>query len=293
MGEISGMTGFGRSEGQLADKSWVWETRSVNGKGLDARVRVPNGYERLEPLFRTEAKLRFLRGNIQASLNISTDRSEGKVRVDQSRIRQLLEAAEPFIADGSVEKPTFDGLLGIRGVLDVDDSVSDDQQSALDDAILHSLGEALDALYESRLAEGRALEPVLRGHVEEVARLTALAKQNDSLALDAIRDRVAAKFAELLPEGLPSDKLAIEAAALAVKMDVREEVDRLDAHIVSARSLLDAGSPTGRKLDFLTQEFNREANTLCSKSADSSLTQTGLAMKNAIDQLREQVQNVE
>jgi uncharacterized protein (TIGR00255 family) len=293
MGQISGMTGFGRSEGQLGDKSWVWETRSVNGKGLDARVRVPNGFERLEPLFRAQVKSKFVRGNVQASLNISTDRSEGVVRVDQERIKRLLAAAEPFIADGSVEKPSFDGLLGIRGVLEVDDSVSEDQQSALDDAILGSLGEALEALQESRLAEGRALEPILRGHVEEVSKLTAQATQNDSLRLERIRDRVCAKFAELLPEGLPEDKLAMEAAAMAVKMDVREEVDRLNAHVESARGLLDAGSPTGRKLDFLTQEFNREANTLCSKSADSSLTQTGLAMKNAIDQLREQVQNVE
>ena len=293
MGQISGMTGFGRSEGHLGDTSWVWETRSVNGKGLDVRVRLPTGYERLEPEFRKQAKSRFVRGNIQASLNINVDRSDSQVRVDAGRIAGLLAAAEPFIADGRVQKPTFDGLLGIRGVLEVDDSVSEDHQVALDAAILENLGAALDALETSRLAEGRALESILRGHVEEISNFTEQATQNASLRLETIRDRIAAKFSELLPEGLPEDKLAMEAAALAIKMDVREEVDRLTAHVVSARELLDAGSPTGRKLDFLTQEFNREANTLCSKSADSSLTRTGLAMKNTIDQLREQVQNVE
>jgi len=184
-------------------------------------------------------------------------------------------------------------LLGIRGVLDIEDSREDVDQDALETIILASLVSVLDDLLEARREEGAALSGVLSGFVDTIEALTIEANANAALRVENIRDRVAAKYAELLPEGLPEDRLVMEAASLAVKMDVREEIDRLKAHIDSARTLLSAGSPTGRKLDFLTQEFNREANTLCSKSADSDLTRVGLAMKNAVDQLREQVQNVE
>ncbi len=159
--------------------------------------------------------------------------------------------------------------------------------------LLLQLAEALGALQTARHDEGRTLETVLSGHIDTIEQLTREAAASAAVRIDTIRDRLAAKFAELIEGDLPEDRLAQEAAALAVKMDVREELDRLEAHIASARELLAAGSPTGRKLDFLSQEFNREANTLCSKSSDSSLTQIGLAIKNAVDQFREQVQNVE
>ena len=159
--------------------------------------------------------------------------------------------------------------------------------------LLETLGVALDGLREARHEEGRQLGELLAGHVDTIEQLTREAEACDAVRLDAMRDRLAARFAELLGDAIPEDRLATEAAALAVRMDVREELDRLHAHVGSARELLSAGSPAGRKLDFLSQEFNREANTLCSKSADSSLTRIGLAIKNAVDQFREQVQNVE
>jgi uncharacterized protein (TIGR00255 family) len=293
MGALSGMTGFGRSEGSCQAVSWTWEIRSVNGKGLEARFRFPAGYERLEAKARELAKARFARGNIQAGLTLRREKSAEQLRVDSDRLDQLVEAAIPYVEAGRVALPTFDGLLSVRGVLDFEDAPVEIDQEVEDTAILQSLEAGLDDLRTARLAEGTALHDILSAHVDTIESLTREAAGTAALRSDAIRDRIAAKYAELLPEGLPEDRLAIEAAALAIKMDVREELDRLVAHVGSARELLVAGSPTGRKLDFLSQEFNREANTLCSKSADSTLTRIGLAMKNAVDQLREQVQNVE
>jgi uncharacterized protein (TIGR00255 family) len=293
MSKLSGMTGFGRSEGNCEDISWTWEIRSVNGKGLEARFRFPAGYERLEAKARELAKARFSRGNIQAGLTLRREKSAEQLRIDTDRLDQLMQAALPYVDAGRASLPSFDGLLSVRGVLDFEDAPVETDQSVEDAAILVSLESALDDLQTARLAEGAALADILSAHVDTIESLTTEAGGTAALRSDAIRDRIAAKFAELLPEGLPEDRLAIEAAALAIKMDVREELDRLVAHIESARDLLAAGSPTGRKLDFLSQEFNREANTLCSKSSDSTLTRIGLALKNAVDQLREQVQNVE
>lgn len=291
MGELSGMTGFARCEGVAGEWRWSWEARSVNGKGLDARLRFPAGYDRLEAKARELVKARFVRGNIQATLVLKRDTADGGLDIDTARIEALLKAAQPFVERGLVRKPTFEGLLGVVNLLGGEPVEAADE--ALDAAVLDGLAQTLDALKAARLDEGRTLAPVLSGHIDTVERLTREAASSAAVRIDAIRDRLAAKFAELLDGDLPEDRLAQEAAALAVKMDVREELDRLEAHIASARELLAAGSPTGRKLDFLSQEFNREANTLCSKSSDSSLTQIGLALKNAVDQFREQVQNVE
>lgn len=293
MADLSGMTGFGRAEGAAANLRWIWEVRSVNGKGLEARYRLPGGFERIEAKARERVKQRFTRGNLQASLNLRQDAGNADLRIDTARLEALIEASRPYVARNEVAVPQFDGLLAVRGVLDVEDVLDEKTQAGIDAAILESFSQALDALKSARLEEGAALKTVLSGHVDQIETLTSQAKASDSVRLSAIRDRIAAKFAELLPEGLDEDRLTSEAATMAVKMDIREEIDRLEAHIVSARDLLSAGSPVGRKLDFLSQEFNREANTLCSKSADSSLTRIGLELKNTIDQLREQVQNVE
>ena len=293
MDALSGMTGFARTEARHEAFSWVWEVRSVNGKGLEARFRFPNCYERLEPAARELARARFSRGNIQASLTLHRDTAQAGLSLDTARIDAILAAAEPYIASGRVQPLSFDGLLSVRGVLDTEDHGEPGDTTALDAALLASLAEAFDQLRAVRLVEGAELKDLLCGHVDTIEALTAQANTSAAVRIDAIRDRIAAKYAELLPQGLDADRLATEAAAMAVKMDVREELDRLVAHIRAARELLNAGSPTGRKLDFLSQEFNREANTLCSKSSDSSLTQIGLAMKNTVDQFREQVQNVE
>jgi len=293
MGILSGMTGFARVDGATVGWTWTWEARSVNGKGLEARFRLPTGFEGLEAKARELAKSRFSRGNINASLNLRRESETGVARIDLARMHSLLDQAAPVLADGSVQAPTLDGMLALPGMIDNEQVGVGDDPDVLNAALLSTLTQAFDGLLEGRREEGAALSEVLSGHVAEITRLTGEAASHAATRTDAIRDRIAAKFAELLPDGLPEDRLATEAAMLAVKMDVREELDRLRAHIDAARALLAQGSPVGRKLDFLSQEFNREANTLCSKSADSSLTAIGLSLKNTVDQFREQIQNVE
>ena len=291
MSVLSGMTGFARTEGVHGDWRWSWEARSVNGKGLDVRLRFPPGFDRLEARARELGKARFVRGNIQASLVLKRDTGPAGLGIDTARIDALLEAARPYVERGQVQAPTFEAMAALAASLG--DDAPDTDDSGLDDAVIAGLGEAFDALRAARQDEGRALAALLDAHIDTVADLVAQAGGCAAVRLDAIRDRMTVKFAELLAGDLPEERLAQEAAALAVKMDVREELDRLNAHVASARELLAGGSPVGRKLDFLSQEFNREANTLCSKSSDSSLTQIGLELKNTIDQFREQVQNVE
>lgn len=291
MAVLSGMTGFARCEGVEGEWRWSWEARSVNGKGLEARFRFPAGIDRLEAKARELAKTRFTRGNVQATLVLRRDTAGAGIDIDTARIDALLRASQPYVESGRVQRPTFEGLVGLAASLG--SATPDEAGAGLDTAVLDGLARALDALQAARRQEGATLAPVLSGHVDTIEDLTRQAAGSAAVRIDAIRDRLAAKYAELLDGDLPEDRLAQEAAVMAVKMDVREELDRLEAHIASARELISGGSPVGRKLDFLSQEFNREANTLCSKSSDSSLTQIGLAIKNAVDQFREQVQNVE
>lgn len=293
MAAVMGMTGFGRSSGSAAGMVWSWEVRSVNGRGLELRLRLPSGYDRLDIPARDKLKKALSRGNVQASLTLKSEAGAMQAGLNAERINGLLDAASPWLAKGSIAAPRLDGLLAVDGVLEGQAERSESEQAVLDKACLDGLGEAIESLLEARAVEGLAMGELLAGHVDEIERLTGEAGANDSVRLDAIRDRLAVKFEELVDGGIEPERLATEAAVLAVKMDVREELDRLRAHIEAARELLAKGSPVGRKLDFLSQEFNREANTLCSKSSDSSLTQTGLALKNTIDQFREQIQNVE
>lgn len=293
MSQLSGMTGFARAEGQHENVRWVWEVRSVNGKGLEVRSRVPSGHDGLDLKIREQARKRFTRGNLQASLNIKRDASQTAPLINRAALDALLEQAEDLILSNKVERPRLDGLLAIDGILETSADPDPEARAALEKALLAGLGEALDGLKSAREEEGAALTPVLSGHIDKVESLTDAAEANAATRIDASRDRLSAKIAELVDAELEENRLAAEIAMLTVKMDVREELDRLRAHVASARELLKQGSPVGRKLDFLSQEFNREANTLCSKSSDSSLTQIGLDLKNVIDQFREQIQNVE
>ncbi|WP_300554107.1 YicC/YloC family endoribonuclease [Maricaulis sp.] len=293
MAAVMGMTGFGRSSGSASGMVWSWEVRSVNGRGLELRLRLPSGYDRLDIPARDKLKKALSRGNVQASLTLKSEAGAMPAGLNSERINGLLDAASPWLANGSIAAPRLDGLLAVDGVLEGQAERSESEQAVLDKACVDGLGEAIDSLLEARAVEGQAMAALLAGHVDEIERLTGEAASNDSVRLEAIRDRLAVKFEELVDGGIDPERLATEAAVMAVKMDVREELDRLRAHIEAARELLAKGSPVGRKLDFLSQEFNREANTLCSKSSDSSLTQTGLALKNTIDQFREQIQNVE
>lgn len=293
-GTLSGMTGFARAEGARGALAWAWEVKSVNGRGLDVRFRTPPGFDALEAKARERAQKRFARGSVSANLQLHRDAAAARVRVNADQLKAYIAAARPFVAEGAVAPPALDGLMALRGVIETDDGEIDaDERAALEVDMLASFEMALEALEGARREEGAALAPVLAGAVD---RIEALAGQAGSVAAaqpDAIRDRLRAKLAELLDGAVPEERLATEAAVLAVKADVREELDRLAAHVASARELLAASEPSGRRLDFLAQEFNREANTLCSKSPDTELTRIGLELKAVIDQFREQAQNVE
>lgn len=296
MAVLSGMTGFARAATSGDFGTLNAEARSVNGRGLDIRLRLPDGLGHLEAEVRNRIKSAFDRGSV--SLNISLEKPAslaGALVIDTARLRALAEAGQDLVAEGLVQPARLDGLLSLRGVVLSEDAQApaDDASDLLDAAVLALTDEALAALKLAREAEGAALMGVLMAQVDEIEALRVKAAAHPAVSLEAIRDRLKAKFDELLPSGLEPERLTQEAAAMAVKADVREEIDRLAGHVEAARALLKGGSPCGRKLDFLSQEFNREANTLCSKAADRGLTELGLAMKHVVDQLREQVQNVE
>ncbi|MCW5723589.1 MAG: YicC family protein [Maricaulaceae bacterium] len=287
------MTGFSRAGGALGAWSWAWELKSVNGRNFELRFRLPPALEGLEVALRDQARARFSRGNVQAALILKRDDSRAPALINETRLKALAEAARPFVDAGLAAPPRIDGLLLVKGVLVTSDEPADEELEALHAAVLAGFNAALSSLDVSRREEGASLTALLSALLDE---LEALTKQASGLAAarpEAIRERLKAKIDDLLPQGLDPDRLAQETALLAVKADIREELERLLEHVKSARVLLAGGSPAGRKLDFLSQEFNREANTLCSKSSDSDLTRIGLAMKAAVDQFREQVQNVE
>ena len=294
MAILSGMTGFGSASRSGAFGEVAVEARSVNAKGLDLRLRLPAGLDALESPIREMARARLSRGSVTVTVTLAAPDGAAGVSIDAERLDLFAEAAKA-LADRGLAAPASAGeLLALKGVVTADeaDPAALDPE-ALAAAATEAAGEALAGLQGARQAEGAALGEMLEEHLADVEALRDEAAASAGARPEAIKARVKAKFDELLPSGLDPERLETEAAALAVKADVREELDRLKAHLDEARRLLAAGSPCGRKLDFLSQEFNREANTLCSKAADPELTRTGLAMKAAIDRMREQVQNVE
>lgn len=294
MSQISGMTGFGRADGALDGWTWTVEARSVNGRSLEVRYRGPGGCDNLERLTKAAAQGRLNRG--QVTLGVQAKRAEGSEpapRVNEAVLANYLKLANQLAEEGAVP-PSADGLLALRGVIEVAEEVEDpDAHAAVEAAIAATIEQALDALKLSRQREGEQLTPVIRDFVGTIEALVARAELEASSQTEAIRERFTRRISELAPDapGL-EERIFLEAAALATKADVREELDRLTAHVDSARTLLQQ-PPAGRKLDFLMQEFMREANTLCSKSATTPLTGIGLELKAVIEQLREQVQNVE
>jgi uncharacterized protein (TIGR00255 family) len=299
MSAISGMTGFGRADGALDGWSWTVEARSVNGRTLDIRFRGPPGFDSLEARARAAAQARLARGQVTVGLTARRLESDTPaVRVNQPVLDHYLALANALAEQGTTP-PSADGLLALRGVLEIAEPVEDPEaRAAVETAMAVSLDAALDALKQSREREGAQLLPVLTGFVDRIAALTEEAAVRADDQTTAVRDRFARRMTDLAPNlseaGAPglADRIVLEAAALATRADVREELDRLAAHVASARLLLHQ-PPAGRKLDFLSQEFMREANTLCAKSATTALTATGLELKAVIEQLREQVQNVE
>lgn len=293
---LQSMTGFARSVANMASVAVAWELKSVNGKSIEARLRLPQGFERIEARVRQVIQKRFSRGNIQASLTVSRDAAAVQPVINEAFLRDLAELAQRLEQQYGTAPATADGLLALRGVLDLPEVAEDEAtRAALDEVIVAALNEALEGLEAARLAEGEALGELLAGHIEAIDRLTAQAENDPSRHPAAIRKKLAEQVALLMDASanLDEQRLHMEAAFLAAKADIREELDRLGTHVASARALLEAGGPIGRKLDFLAQEFNRESNTLCSKSNAASITAIGLELKTVVDQFREQVQNLE
>lgn len=293
---LSSMTGFARADGADAVRTWTWEARSVNGKSLDIRCRVPSGYDALEQVARKAATDRFRRGNISLSLSVERTAGAADFRINRDLFDRVLALRGELIGRVRDEMPSFEGLMAIRGMIEpVEAPESADAAAARDAAIAGSLDALFDALATARVEEGARLETVVVAHLAAISGLVEQAAASAAAQPEAIRARLQTLVGELIDAepSLPADRLAQEAALLVGKADVREEIDRLRAHLAAAEDLLSDGVAVGRRFDFLCQEFNREANTLCSKSADVALTRIGLDLKAAVEQLREQIQNVE
>lgn len=293
---LNSMTGFARTDGAHGGVRWFWEVRSVNGRGLDLRLRLPPGYDQIDPKARDAATKRFQRGSLTLNLTAQRETSGVVVKVNEAALAQVLRAVDEVRRLTGAPPPSADGLLALRGVLDVSDA---SETSGIDaevlNAIVTSLDSALAALAEARAAEGQRLHAILSAQIDDIERLTRGVQASPARAPEAIRARMAEQVARLVETSSALDpaRLHQEAVLLATRTDVEEEVQRLLSHVASARALLAEPGPVGRKLDFLAQEFNREANTLTSKAIDGEISRAGLALKTVIDQLREQVQNIE
>jgi uncharacterized protein (TIGR00255 family) len=290
------MTGFADGHGGRDSARWRWEAKSVNGRGLELRLRTPPGFESIEPAARTLASSRFKRGNFQITLTFDPGPAARGLRIDPAALAAAVKIAKEIQTETGLAPARVDGLLALKGVVIQDEAglPSAEEQAARDSAILKTLAECFDALMKARGSEGAKLAVVLNGQIDEIARLTEAAAQCAATQPAVLAERLKAQLADLLAPGAVSgERLEAEIAVLATKADIREEIDRLGAHVSEARKLVASGDAVGRRLDFLAQEFNREANTLCSKSADIALTRIGLDLKTAIDQFREQLQNVE
>jgi uncharacterized protein (TIGR00255 family) len=296
MTSFASMTGFAESAGSHGALRWRWEAKSVNSRSLDLRLRTPPGYDGLEPPARRLASERFQRGAFQISLSVETTEAGKGLTIDAVALASAVRIAREVAAETGLPPARVDGLLALKGVIVADEDAEADPavRAARDAAILESLALAFDRLAKERQREGAKLAQLLSAQVNEIARLVDEAARLAAAQPEALRARLSAQIKELLDgNSVSEERLAQEVAMLALKADVREELDRLTAHVQDARALIAQGKGVGRKLDFLAQEFNREANTLCSKSSDITLTRTGLAMKAVIDQFREQAQNVE
>ena len=293
---VSSMTGYARADGALDGAAWCWEARSVNSKGLDIRCRVPPGSDAIEAASRKAAADAFARGALTLSLQIDRGARPAALKIDEAALDRVLALHRSLGDRVDPAPPRLEALMAIRGVAETVEPAEDEAAvAARERAILDTLAAALDRLAAARAEEGARLLAVLRDRLDEIGRLTALAGRSAEAQPAMLRQRLERQVAELLEAriGIAGERLAQEAALLAAKADIREEIDRLDSHVAAARALLDAGGAIGRRLDFLCQELNREANTLCSKAADMALTRIGLDLKAAIEQFREQVQNVE
>ncbi|WP_265515552.1 YicC/YloC family endoribonuclease [Nitratireductor luteus] len=293
---LQSMTGFARAAREDEQASVSWELRSVNGRGLEARLRLPPGFERLEQPAKALIQKRFTRGNIQANLTITRGAVLRRPVIDEDFLIELAGLAKRLEEQYGAAPARADGLLALRGVMDVPDTSADEAvRDHMDALALAALDDALGELELARIDEGASLGALLAGQLMTIESLTYSAEADASREPANIRARLQDQVRILLDAAPPLDegRLLQEAAYLATKADIREEIDRLKTHVATARALMKKGGPIGRKLDFLAQEFNRESNTLCSKSNAATVTAIGLELKAVVDQFREQVQNLE
>jgi uncharacterized protein (TIGR00255 family) len=299
------MTGYARvDETIVVDRlgqtwSWGWELKTVNAKGLDIRCRVPSGSEAMDVQARKMLGARLARGSVQAQLSMQCQEARTTPRINRDLLNDIMRLQEELEGEGTVfpSLPRLDALLTIRGMIEDGEAetLDSDERAALDAAAIEGLAAAIEQLLRMRAEEGRRLHEVLEDQLSSLETLLATSRERAAGQVDVLRARLADQLNELLNASPPvaEDRLAQELALIATKADIREEIERLAAHLEACRDLLNSGGPVGRRLDFLCQELNREANTICSKSADLALTAAGLEMKTVIEQFREQVQNVE
>ena len=293
---LSSMTGFARAHSSHGNWRWHWEVRSVNARGLDLRVRLPESFESLEQPTRILASERFIRGGITISLTVDSEASRGAIRINHEALNQILTTIRSLEGTFKADPARLDGILALKGVIETQPvEVNEFELGARDATVLSSLTQALDSLAVARREEGARLGSFLTAQTGKLHELVGQAANLASLQPEALQNRLTTSLNLLAANqaGVTPDRIAQEVALLLVRSDVREEIDRLKAHLAQAGDLLVSKGAQGRRLDFLAQELNREANTLCSKSSDIQLTRIGLEMKTTIDQFREQVQNVE
>ncbi len=290
------MTGYARADGKADSFAWTWEVKSVNGRGLDVRCRFPPGMDTFEREVRGALAESISRGNVSVTLNLS--RPEGSVRpsVNREFLESLLELAKSRAAGTGGDPPRIETLLSVRGVVEVvEPEETEAQRQTREAAMRSSLRKVVADLVAARQEEGKHLEAVVRDQLNQISELVSAAEGLVSLQPETLRARLVKQLRDLTDEApvVADDRVAQEVALLLVKYDIREELDRIRAHLLQAGEMVDSSKAVGRRFDFLAQELNREANTVCSKSSDSELSRIGLDLKTVIDRLREQVQNIE
>jgi len=293
---LSSMTGFARAAGVAGTYVWAWELKSVNGKGLELRLRLPPGWDGIEIPVRGRASQALARGTVYATLTVNREGALPSVHINESVLAAVLAAIDDIARRVKAAPPSLDGILALRGIIEVTEpDEREEDRRAAEAAIMAGFADALAALSQMRRREGDALRSALSARLDAIAALSRRAEDAPGRQPEAIKARLAEQVAALLAasDRFDSDRLHQEAILIASKADVREELDRLASHVAQARSLMEAGGPVGRRLDFLAQELNREANTLCAKSSDMELTNIGIELKTVVEQFREQVQNLE
>jgi uncharacterized protein (TIGR00255 family) len=293
---LSSMTGFARGHGESGEYAWAWEIKSVNAKGLDLRLRLPPGWDAVEAPVRSKAGEALARGTVYATLTVERHGRAPVVRLNEDVLSAVLGTVKTLAGRIDAERPRIDGILAIKGVVEVVEAEEgEDERRAAEAAVISGFGAALTGLIENRRREGDALGRILSGRLAEIAGLVGRAETAAARRPEAVKQRIADQVAALLESSdrFDPDRLHQEAVLIAARADVREELDRLAAHVEQALAMVTKGGAVGRRLDFLSQEFNRETNTLCAKANDLELTNIGLELKGVVEQFREQVQNLE